>query len=119
MPANLPTPGGLDFLDALDVADAVDAAEFIDQAVEVADVDRLDDGATVCGGVGGRGADVGAVVGGDGGELLEQAGSVVAEVANGAWADARLRWSCWRHWVDALGNGVRARDFQGILLWDC
>ena len=73
----------LDFLDSLDVADALDAAEFVDQAVEVADVngldDEVDDGASVGGGVGGGGADVGAVVGDDGGELLEEAGAVVAE----------------------------------------
>lgn len=33
----------LDFLDALDVADALDAAHLVYQAVEVANVDGLDD----------------------------------------------------------------------------
>ena len=67
----------------MDVADALDAAELVDEAVEVADVDGFDDevdgGAAVGVGVGGGGADVGAVVGDDGGEFLEQAGAVVAE----------------------------------------
>ena len=35
--------GGLDLLDALDVADALDPTEFVDEAVQVADVDGLDD----------------------------------------------------------------------------
>ena len=41
--------------------------------------DEVDDGASVGGGVGAGGADVGAVVGDDGGELLQQAGAIVAE----------------------------------------
>ena len=73
----------LDFLDALNLADALDATHFVDEAVEVAQVegldDEVDDGSAVGDGVGTGGADVGAVVGDDGGELLEQAGAVVAE----------------------------------------
>ena len=73
----------LDLLDALDVADALDAAELVDEAVEVTDVDGFDDEVDDCAavgvGAGGGGADVGAVVGDDGGELLEQTSAVVAE----------------------------------------
>jgi len=96
------TSGGLDLLDALDVADALDAAHLVDEAIEVADVDGLDDEvddrATVGGGIGAGGADVGVLVGDDGGELLEQAGAVVAE-------DGEL---------DGIGLGFRGSGGSGV-----
>ena len=73
----------LDLLGALDGADALDAAHAEDHAVEVADVfgfdDEFDDGFAVVVVADVDAADVGVVVGDDGGEFFQHAGAVVAE----------------------------------------
>jgi ppGpp synthetase/RelA/SpoT-type nucleotidyltranferase len=67
---------------ALDGADAADAAQAEDHAVQVAHVfgfdDKLDDGFAVLVLADIDAADVGVVVGDDGGQLLQHAGAVVA-----------------------------------------
>ncbi len=67
----------------MDIADAGNLAEILGEAREVAEVEGLDDEVDIDGLVvsGARfyGLDVGAVLGDDGGELLEQAGAVVDE----------------------------------------
>ena len=71
----------LNLLDAVYVADARDLAEVLLKTREVAQVNGLDDEVDVDGAIGGGArfdaADVGAVVGDDGCELLEETGAVV------------------------------------------
>ena len=72
----------LEFLGALDGADALDAADAEDHAVQVAEVfgfdDEFDDGFAVVVVADVDAADVGVVVGDDGGEFFQHAGAVVA-----------------------------------------
>ena len=111
---------GLDFLDALDVADTLDAAELVDEAVEVADVDgfddEVDDGASVGLGVGGGGTDVGAVVGDDGGELLEEASAVIARSARSGF-ERPAYWSGSTTFASARVRGIRLNAWNTNPIW--
>ncbi len=71
----------LNLLHAVNVADTWNLAEVLLEACEMAQVDGFDDEVDVDGAVGGRArfdaADISAVFGDDGCELLEEAGAVI------------------------------------------